>query len=68
MVRGCVLCFQQEGYLDVKAYFQIFVNDLHNVIIQNGFIRCLTEDGCHMTEFGNEVLSDAVVEAIGRQV
>ena len=22
-------------------------------------------DGCHMTQFGNEVLADAVVEAIG---
>lgn len=40
------------------------VNDLHGVILRNDFFRCLREDGCHMTEFGNEVLSDAVVEAI----
>ena len=42
----------------------LFVNDLHEVIISNDFAKCLTEDGCHMTEFGNEVLSDAVVKAI----
>lgn len=40
------------------------VNDLHAAIVDNDFSLCLREDGCHMTEFGNEVLSDAVVEAI----
>ena len=44
------------------------VNDLHDVIVRNDFTKCLGEDGCHMTEFGNEVLSDAVVEAIGAQM
>ena len=39
-------------------------NDLHDVILSNDFAKCLSEDGCHMTAFGNEVLSDAVVEAI----
>ena len=43
------------------------VNDLHEVVMRNDFTRCLTEDGCHMTEFGNEVLSDAVVEAIRKE-
>lgn len=40
------------------------VNDLHDVILRNDFAKCLSEDGCHMTAFGNEVLSDAVVAAI----
>ena len=40
------------------------VNDLHDVILRNDFSKCLQEDGCHMTDFGNEVLSDAVVETI----
>ncbi len=40
------------------------INDLHEVIIRNDFTKCLTEDGCHMTEYGNEVLADAVVESI----
>jgi len=40
------------------------VNDLHEVIVRNDFTKCLTEDGCHMMEFGNEVLSDAVATAI----
>jgi len=40
------------------------VNDLHKVIMDNDYAKCLTPDGCHMTEFGNEVLSDAVVKAV----
>lgn len=40
-------------------------NDLHDVIVRNDFSKCLSEDGCHMTDFGNEVLSDAVIAAIG---
>ncbi|MBI3986520.1 MAG: hypothetical protein HY343_06350 [Lentisphaerae bacterium] len=40
------------------------VNDLHDVVVRNGFAKCLCEDGCHMTAFGNEALSDAVVKAI----
>jgi len=40
------------------------VNDLHDVILRNDFSKCLTQDGCHMTEFGNDVLSDAVAEVI----
>jgi lysophospholipase L1-like esterase len=41
------------------------INDLHDVIVRNDFSKCLREDGCHMTGFGNEVLSDAVAETIG---
>ena len=44
------------------------VNDLNDVIVRNGFTKCLTKDGCHMTEFGNEVLSDAVATAIATPV
>jgi lysophospholipase L1-like esterase len=40
------------------------VNDLHGVVMDNDYTKCLLEDGCHMTEFGNEVLSDAVVGAV----
>jgi lysophospholipase L1-like esterase len=40
------------------------INDLHDVIVRSDFSKCLTEDGCHMTGLGNEVLSDAVVKAI----
>ena len=50
--------------LDIVLHEALFVNDLHDVIIRNDFTRCISEDGCHMTEFGNEVLSDAVVQAI----
>ncbi|MBT4269747.1 MAG: hypothetical protein HOD85_36530 [Deltaproteobacteria bacterium] len=42
----------------------LVVNDLHDVIVRSDFTKCLTEDGCHMTELGNEVLSDAVAKAI----
>lgn len=50
--------------LEIVGGEGLAVNDLHDVIIRNDFTKCLTEDGCHMTEFGNEVLSDAVVKAI----
>ena len=40
------------------------VDDLHQAILDNDFAKCLSEDGCHMTELGNEVLSDAVAAAI----
>ena len=42
------------------------VDDLHAAVMAGGFEKCLSEDGCHMTEFGNEVLSDAVVESVRR--
>ena len=44
------------------------VNDLNDVIVRNDFTKCISEDGCHMTEFGNEVLSDAVATAIATPV
>ena len=44
------------------------VNDLHETVMQNDFTKCLSEDGCHMTEFGSEVLSDAIVKAIRRLI
>lgn len=50
--------------LEIVQREGIPVNDLHGVIMDNDFSRCLQEDGCHITEFGNEVLSDAVVKAI----
>lgn len=40
------------------------VNDLHDVIMRNDYTKCLSQDGCHMTELGNEVLSDAVAKVV----
>ena len=50
--------------LEVVRDEGLAVNDLHELILRNDFSKCLTEGGCHMTDFGNEILSDAVVEAI----
>lgn len=50
--------------LEIVKREKIPVNDLHQAIESNDFSKCLTEDGCHMTDFGNEVLSDAVVKSI----
>ena len=50
--------------LEIIKLEGIPVNDLHDVIVSNDFSKCLLEDGCHMTDFGNEVLSDAVVKSI----
>ena len=51
--------------LEIVTREGLAVNDLHEVVARNDFTKCISADGCHMTEFGNEVLSDAVVEAIG---
>ena len=41
------------------------VNDLNRAVHDNDYTKCLNpEDGLHMTDFGNEVLSDAVVGAV----
>ena len=42
------------------------VNDLHAVIVNADPDSCLTEDGVHMNEKGNRVLSQAVAAAIER--
>ena len=51
--------------LEIAKSEELPINDLHDVIVRSDFTKCLTEDGCHMTDYGNEVLSDAVVKAIG---
>ena len=40
------------------------VNDLNKVVEDNDPTKVLSEDGLHMSEFGNDVLSDAVVKAV----
>ena len=40
------------------------IDDLHQVVMDSDYAKCLREDGCHMTEFGNDVLSDSVVKSI----
>ncbi len=48
-----------DAALEIVKREGLLINDLHDVIVRSGFTKCLTEDGCHMTEFGDEVLSDA---------
>ncbi len=52
-----------DAALEIVQAEGIPVNDLHEVIMSNDYTKCLIEDGCHMTELGNVVLSDAVVKA-----
>jgi len=40
------------------------VNDLHQVVLDNDFTKCLGDDGVHMTPHGYEVLAQAVADAI----
>jgi len=53
-----------DAALEVAKNQGLPVNDLHEAVMRNDHTKCLSEDGCHMTEFGNDVLSDAVVQAI----
>jgi len=50
--------------LELVTKAGLAVNDLHQTILGNDFTQCLSADGCHMTERGNEVLSDAVTQAV----
>jgi len=50
--------------LEIVRASDVRVNDLHAVIMANDFWTCQREDGCHMLERGNELLSDAVVAAL----
>ena len=54
-----------DAALEIVTAEGLPVNDLHGAIMSNDYTKCLSEDGCHMTDFGNEVLSDAVARAIG---
>jgi lysophospholipase L1-like esterase len=59
---------------DVDAYNQVAdavmktcgvaINDLHSAVLQAGVTACLSEDGVHMTEVGNRVLSEQVAGLI----
>ena len=46
----------------------ISVDDLHEVIESAGIEECICEDGVHMTEKGNAVLSDAVARFVTRML
>jgi len=38
--------------LELVTKAGLAVNDLHQIILDNDFTRCLSADGCHMTEHG----------------
>ena len=61
----CKLKEYNDAALEIVKGEGLPVNDLHEVVMNNDYTKCLSEDGCHMTEFGNEVLSNAVVKATG---
>lgn len=42
----------------------LHINDLHKVVMDNDYTKCLSEDGVHMTPFGYELLAQAVADAI----
>jgi lysophospholipase L1-like esterase len=48
----------------VMASLGVFNNDLHGAIITAGVPNCLSDDGVHMTEFGNDILGARVAESV----
>jgi lysophospholipase L1-like esterase len=54
--------------IEIVKKHKIPVNDLHKIIIDNDYLKCLKFDGCHMEEFGNEVLADTIVQAIEKEL
>jgi len=49
---------------DIAESLGVTVNDLHGTIDSAGVERCLSDDGVHMSETGNERLADAVSTCI----
>ena len=52
--------------LEIIREHKIAVNDLHQVILDSDYTKCLQADGCHMSDFGQEVLAQAVANAVGK--
>ena len=44
----------------------LIIDPLDKIIMANDYTKCLKEDGCHMTDYGNQVLSEAVVKAVSQ--
>ena len=53
-----------EAALEIMGAAGLEVNDLCQTVIGAGVLECLSEDKVHMTQRGNDVLSDAVVRFI----
>ena len=50
--------------LEIVKAESLEVNDLHQVILDNDYTKCLHTDGCHLQELGRKVLSDAVARTL----
>lgn len=50
--------------LQLMCQMGVPVDDLYRAVLNHGIYRCICEDKIHMTEEGNQVLADAVVQAI----
>jgi acyl-CoA thioesterase-1 len=42
----------------------VAINDLHGAVLDAGIDRCISSDGGHMTEFGAQLLTAKVVDAL----
>ena len=49
---------------EVAATFGVAINDLYQVVVDNGVAQMLREDGVHFTASGSEILGKAVGAAI----
>ena len=52
----------------VMAFYGIPVNDLHGAILRAGATNCLSDDGVHMTELGNQLLAIHVAAVLRETV
>ncbi len=51
-----------KASLEVIEDENITVNDLHKVIIENNRKKCISTDGVHQNDFGNNVLGNKIAE------
>ncbi|MFO7870455.1 MAG: SGNH/GDSL hydrolase family protein [Kiritimatiellia bacterium] len=47
---------------------QVAIDDLYKAVMDAGLHECLGDDKLHMSEYGNEVLAEAVAECIRRNL
>jgi len=48
----------------VMADYGVGINDLYGAVMEAGVYECLSDDLCHMTPVGSDVLAEAVVRAV----
>ena len=53
-----------DAAVEIMVKHGVIINDLHGLIIENDIEKCVSGDGAHLTDFGNELVSNRICEVI----